>query len=129
MDVPRNSADWPLLGFILMVGDFRQDNGATRFVPGSHRWLATPEEMMSDVRRAHETEVLACGIAGSLPVFNGSTWHGQTANASDRSRRSIQGAFIPLPGRAATDFAARMQPDTRSRLSPLAHTLLALPKN
>jgi len=127
VDVPRNSADWPLLSFILMVDDFRPDNGTTRFVPGSHRWSGTPEDTMSDVRAAHETEVLACGAAGSLLVFNGSVWHGHTANTSNRPRRSIQGAFIPRGGRAATDFAARMQPGTRARLSLLAHTVLALP--
>lgn len=99
------------------MDDFRPDNGATRFVPGSHRWLATPEDTMSDVRAAHESEVLACGSAGSLLVLNGSAWHGHTANASKRPRRSIQGAFIPLGGRAATDVAARMQPETRGRLS------------
>lgn len=127
VDVPRDSADWPLLGFILMVDDFRPDNGATRFVPGSHRWSGPPEDTMADVRAAHEAEVLACGAAGSLLVFNGSAWHGHTANTSSRPRRSIQGAFIPRGGRAATDFAAHMQPETRARLSPLAHTLLALP--
>jgi ectoine hydroxylase-related dioxygenase (phytanoyl-CoA dioxygenase family) len=110
-----------------MVDDFRPDNGATRFVPGSHRWSGTPEGTMSDVRAAHEAEVLACGAAGSLLVFNGSAWHGHTANTSNWPRRSIQGAFIPRGGRAATDFAARMQPETRTRLSSLAHTVLALP--
>ena len=127
VDVPRNSSDWPLVGFILMVDDFRPDNGTTRFVPGSHRWSGTPEDTMSDVRAAHEAEVLACGAAGSLLVFNGSTWHGHTANTSKRPRRSIQGAFIPSGGLAAIDFAARMQPETRARLRPLAHTVLALP--
>ena len=127
VDVPRNSVDWPLLGFILMVDDFQSDNGTTRFVPGSHRWSNTPEDTMSDVRAAHEAEVLACGAAGSLLVFNGSAWHGHTANTSNWPRRSIQGAFIPRGGRAATDFAARMQPETRARLSSLAHTVLALP--
>lgn len=126
VDVPRNSADWPLLGFILMVDDFRPDNGTTRFVPGSHQWLGMPEDAMSDVRAPHEAEVLACGSAGSLLVFNGSTWHGHTANTSNAPRRSIQGAFIPRAGRAATDFAARMQPETRARLSSLAHAVLAL---
>jgi hypothetical protein len=128
VDVPRNSADWPLLGFILMVDDFRPDNGTTRFVPGSHRWSGTPENTISDVRAVHEAEVLACGAAGSLLVFNGSAWHGHTANTSNWPRRSIQGAFIPRGGRAATDFAARMRPETRARLSSLAHTVLALPE-
>jgi hypothetical protein len=29
----RDSVDWPLVGFILMIDEFRADNGATRFAP------------------------------------------------------------------------------------------------
>lgn len=126
VDVQRNSADWPLLGFILMVDEFRPDNGATRFVPGSHRWLGTPADTMADLRAEHDRQVLACGVAGSLLVFNGSTWHGHTANASNGPRRSLQGAFIPRAGCAGTDFGSRMQPETRARLGPLAREVLAL---
>lgn len=126
VDVGRDSADWPLLGFILMVGEFRPDNGATRFVPGSHRWPQNPVDTVPDLLAEHEGEVLACGGAGSLLVFDGSTWHGHSANTSSGPRRSLQGAFIPRDGRAATDFAARMQPGTRARLGPLARQVLAL---
>ncbi len=70
--------------------------------------------------------MLACGEAGSLLVFNGSAWHGHTANTSSGPRRSLQGAFIPREGRAGTDFAARMQPETRARLGPVAQYVLAL---
>lgn len=126
VDVDRRSADWPLLGFILMVDAFRPDNGATRFVPGSHRREdvragEVPDGLVRDVE-----DLPACGSAGSLLVFNGSTWHGHGTNASSQPRRSLQGAFIPRTGRAGTDFAARMAPTTRARLSPLAHYLLAL---
>ncbi len=120
VDVQRDSADWPLVGFILMIDDFRPDNGATRFVPGSHRWPEPPGEP------GDEEIVSACGAAGSLLVFNGSTWHGHGTNASSAPRRSLQGAFIPREGRAGTDFAARMQPATRARLAPLARQVLAL---
>ena len=126
VDVQRDSADWPLLGFILMVDEFRPDNGATRFVPGSHRWPGTPADSISDLRAEHAGQVLACGDAGSLLVFNGSVWHGHTANPSSGPRRSIQGAFIPRDGRAGTDFAANMRPETRARLGPLARQVLAL---
>src|SRR4030095_265566 len=49
-DVQRNSVDWPLLSFILMVDDFRLENGATRFVPGSHHWPCVPQDTLSDLR-------------------------------------------------------------------------------
>jgi hypothetical protein len=124
VDVPRESADWPLAGFIFMVDEFRSDNGATRFVPGSHRWSSAPGEAVSDLRAYDPGQVLACGKAGSLLVFNGSTWHGHSANVSGSPRRSLQGAFIPQGGRAGTDFAGRMRPETQSRLSTLALQLV-----
>ena len=126
VDVRRNSADWPLLGFIFMIDEFRGDNGATRFVPGSHRGIETPEQTMADVHADHPQQTLACGVEGSLLVFNGSVWHGHTANTSTGPRRSLQGAFIPRDGQAATDFAVRVSPELRSRLDPLARYVLAL---
>ena len=122
VDVRRGSADWPLLGFILMIDAFRPENGATRFVPGSHEWLNAPE----DDPGVRADEERACGPAGSLLVFNGSAWHEHGANVTDRPRRSIQGAFVPRDGKAWTDFAVRMQPETRARLSPFARYLLSL---
>jgi ectoine hydroxylase-related dioxygenase (phytanoyl-CoA dioxygenase family) len=126
VDVQRDSADWPLVGFILMVDEFRFDNGATRFVPGTQHGLDVPENVLTDRRAAHDRQVVASGPAGSLIIFHGSTWHGHTANTSDEPRRSIQGAFIPRDGRAAVDFSGRMLPDTRARLGPLARYVLGL---
>lgn len=125
VDVGRDSADWPLLGFILMVDEFRPDNGATRFVPGSHRWSEAPGTL-PDPRVEHVGQVSACGSAGSLVIFNGSAWHGHGANTSNGPRRSLQGAFIPRDGCAGTDFGARMQPESRAQLGPLARHVLAL---
>lgn len=126
VDVRRSSADWPLVGFILMIDAFRPDNGATCFVPGSHRWPGGPEGLMADRRGEHDGQVLACGPAGSMLIFNGSAWHSHTANTSEQPRRSLQGAFIPRDGCAGTDFSARMGPETRARLGPLAQYVLAL---
>ena len=125
VDVRRDSADWPLVGFILMVDDFRPENGATRLVPGSHHGFSAPEDSISDLRADYDGQMTAYGPAGSLLIFNGSVWHGHSANISDKPRRSIQGAFIPRAGKSANDFAARMQPETRARLTPLAQYLLA----
>src|SRR5262245_4864292 len=91
--VKRGAAGWPLLGFIVMVDEFTPQNGATPFVPGSHLLTGEPAELMTDATDACEGEVLACGPVGSIILFNGSVWHGHTANRSARRRRSIQGAF------------------------------------
>jgi hypothetical protein len=126
VDVRRDSTDWPLVGFILMIDEFRTDNGATRFVPGTQHGSDAPEKVMADPWADHDDQVVASGPAGSLIIFNGSTWHGHSANTSDAPRRSVQGAFIPRDGRAATDFSGRMRSETRARLGPLAQYVLAV---
>jgi phytanoyl-CoA dioxygenase PhyH len=113
VDVEPAADGWAMLGFIFMVDAFRADNGATRFVPGSHHGRDGPE-------------VLACGPAGSMILYSGSVWHGHAANVTDQPRRSIQGAYIRREAPSATDFAARMRPETLARLGPVARTLLYL---
>ena len=92
-DLQRDDPARPMLGFILMVDPFRLDNGATRFIPGSHRWREVPGDALADCRAAHPDEALAVGPAGSLVMFDASIWHGHTANTSAFDRRSIQGYF------------------------------------
>jgi ectoine hydroxylase-related dioxygenase (phytanoyl-CoA dioxygenase family) len=124
VDVERDSPDWPPLGFILMIDEFKPDNGATRFIPGSHQWIGSPRRVRLQDRATQL--VSACAPPGSLLVFNGSTWHGQGINESGRPRRSLHGAFIPRDGRAATDFSRRMSEETRERLGAAAQYVLAL---
>ena len=92
-DVGRDSADAPVVGFILMLDAFTPVNGATRFIPGSQRWLDFPFDRLEDPRLDSEGQVPACGAAGSIIVFNASVWHGHTANVTPQARRSIQGYF------------------------------------
>jgi hypothetical protein len=125
-DITRTSDAWPMLGVILMVDEFRPDNGATRFVPGSHRWTDLPGAVVADCVAPYPGEVLACGPAGSVILFDATTWHGHTANTSQAGRRSLQATFIPRAGRPATDFVGRMLPETFARLSPVARYLVGV---
>jgi ectoine hydroxylase-related dioxygenase (phytanoyl-CoA dioxygenase family) len=125
VDVRPDEDAWPLLGFIVMVDEFREDNGATRFVPGSH--LAEPTSAREGNQRPDgDAPVLACGEPGSVIVYLGSTWHGYSANSSSSPRRSLQGAYIPRGGTAAVQWRSRLSLETLGRLSHSARRVLAL---
>jgi hypothetical protein len=126
VDVPRGSADAPVVGFILMIDSFEEDNGATRFVPGSHAWRDLPADRMPDLRCEWQGQLLACGEPGSVIIFNGTVWHGHTANNTHQPRRSVRGYFVPRSAHSGVNFADRMTPETFARISPLAKYLLAL---
>ena len=126
VDFERDADGWPMVGFILMVDEFRRDNGATRFVPGSHKWSVIPADLTNKPLADYEGQVLACGPAGSLVVYNGSVWHGHTANSSGEPRRSIQGAYIRRDAQSGVDLPARMRPETLARIGPLARYLLSV---
>ncbi|PYS51494.1 MAG: hypothetical protein DMF68_04205 [Acidobacteria bacterium] len=115
---------WPMIGFIYMIDEFRGDNGATRFVPGSHMLSREPDEMMKDATADCEGQTLACGPAGSVIIYNGSIWHGHTANRSAGRRRSIQGAFIRRDAQSAVNWAARISTETLCRIGNLGKYLL-----
>ena len=126
VDFKGDADSWTMLGFIFMVDEFRCDNGATRFVHGSHKWSTVPSDRMSDPTVDYEGQVQACGSAGSMIVYNGSVWHGHTANLTDRPRRSIQGAYIRREAPSGINLPARMRSDTLARISPLAKYVLAV---
>jgi ectoine hydroxylase-related dioxygenase (phytanoyl-CoA dioxygenase family) len=123
-DYRRTGDEWPMVGFIFMVNEFRRDNGATRFVPGSHRWAHAPGDVMPDATADYDGQVSACGPAGSVVIYNGSVWHGHAANQTNEPRRSIQGAYIRRDDKQGTNQAARIRPETLGRIGSLARYIL-----
>jgi ectoine hydroxylase-related dioxygenase (phytanoyl-CoA dioxygenase family) len=64
------------------ITDFRKENGATKIVPGSHRWDAE--------RAATPGEVVAAEMdAGDMLVWMGGTLYGAGANTTDDSRYGL----------------------------------------
>lgn len=70
-----------VLNTMWALDDFTEANGATRIVPGSHRWTAPPRQ---------EPETIAAVMpAGSVMFFRGSLLHGGGANTTDRFRLGV----------------------------------------
>lgn len=126
VDFKRDAIGWPMVGFIFMVDAFQNDNGVTRFVPGSHLTSHVPDDVMEEATADGEGQMLGCGSAGSIVIYNGSIWHGHTANRSSNPRRSIQGAFIRREAQSWINQSARIRPETLGRIGGLAKYLLDL---
>jgi ectoine hydroxylase-related dioxygenase (phytanoyl-CoA dioxygenase family) len=108
-DVPRvTPTDWRVVNSMVMLDDMTLDNGPTRVVPGSHKWVpinvpdvnmaevkhveVTPEDrliMPQDPYAPHPQEIKVTGRAGSVAVINGHIWHGGTRNESGKPRRVL----------------------------------------
>ena len=125
-DIARGSTHAPLLGFILMIDSFREENGATRFVPTSHNWTDLPCDRLADTRAKHSGDSLCSGDRGTIIIFNGAIWHGHTANVTPYVWRSIQGYFVRRSAQSGFDFRNRLRSPVRTRMSPLERYLLAL---
>ena len=93
-DVPSPHPELQLASVIAFV-DFTRDNGATRIVPGSHRWpdraLPVIEQMQTPV--APDQIAYAEMPAGSAVIYLGSTIHAGGANITDIPRRGAHLSF------------------------------------
>ena len=88
-DMPRPGPELQLATVIAFV-DFTRENGATRVVPGSHRWpdrQLTPGEQLQQRAPAPDEIAYAEMPAGSAVVYTGGTIHAGGANGTDTPRR------------------------------------------
>jgi ectoine hydroxylase-related dioxygenase (phytanoyl-CoA dioxygenase family) len=103
------------IGVMWAFGDFTAENGATRVVPGSHRFL----------RAWHRPDLTRYASAvmpkGSALFYLGSTWHGGGANRSHSPRtglintyclgwlRSEENHFLEVPPQVARQYNERVR--------------------
>jgi ectoine hydroxylase-related dioxygenase (phytanoyl-CoA dioxygenase family) len=88
-DIPKPAPELQLATVIAFV-DFTRENGATRVVPGSHRWpdrQLLPAEQMQQRAPAPDEIAYAEMPAGSAVVYTGGTIHAGGSNVTDIPRR------------------------------------------
>jgi len=124
VDFARDDFGCPMVGFILMIDEFRSENGATQFLHGSHNSRVAGGDCLNTAN-AGSRLISACGKAGSMIVYNGSVLHGHGVNLTGECRRSIQGAYIRRTEKSSTNLPSRVQAETLERIGPLARYLVS----
>ena len=90
---------------IWALDDFTHENGATWFVPGSHRKLSFPPR---DVKDPHK---LALVKKGDIILYLGKLWHTQGINTTDVPRGALLANFSPLNIPAKDNIASTVSPE------------------
>jgi ectoine hydroxylase-related dioxygenase (phytanoyl-CoA dioxygenase family) len=98
------NAPWPTVVFVLYcLEDFTKEKGATRVVPGSHRYSTYPEN-----GRTYPEEVILEASRGSAIVVNGSLWHGSSKNVSGDTRWGMIYSYARWFHKTSFDFNRNM---------------------
>ena len=121
---PVEPGDYQVCNSIWLLDDFTTANGATRVVPGSHRFGTVPRLALPDPAAPHPDEVLVTGPAGTVVVFNSHLWHGGTQNRSDRPRRALHSYFTRRGHGQQLDQKKYIRPQTLAALCPAARFIL-----
>jgi ectoine hydroxylase-related dioxygenase (phytanoyl-CoA dioxygenase family) len=111
---------------VWMLDDFTKENGALRVVPGSHRWGKRPQEALPDPHAPHPQQLLVTGRAGTVVVMNAHTWHGGTANRTQRERRALHSFYVRRDIPQQQYQKRLLRSETQAGLSPQLRALLAL---
>lgn len=111
---------------IWMLDDFTAGNGATRVIPGSHKWGRRPQDVLEDPLAPHPEEILVLGSAGSIAVMNAHAWHGGTANRTAAPRLAMH-AFYCRRDKPQQQYQKQLlRQEVQGSLSPELRDLLAL---
>jgi len=106
-----------VLNTMWALDDFTDDNGATRVVPGSHRW--------TDRRPVDPDETVTVTMpAGSVLFIAGNLWHGGGANRTDKPRLGVLLEYVAGWLRQQENHVLAVPPEVMRTLQPRLQELL-----
>ncbi len=106
------------VGVMWALSDFTEENGGTRVIPDSHRYLRSWH--LPDMG-AWENAVMP---KGSVVFYLGSTWHGGGANRSNAPRLGLVNTYCLGWLRPESNQYLAMPPEEAARFSPTIRALL-----
>ncbi len=111
---------------VWLLDDFTLENGALRVIPGSHKWHKKPQDELADTCASHPQELLVTGRAGTVVVMNAHTWHGGTANRTDKERRALHSFFCRNDVPQQQYQKRLLRPETQAALTRNLRKILAI---
>lgn len=112
-----------VLNIIWCLDDVRPDNGATLYLPDSHR-IATPDQVPADpIPLMKHFEA----TAGSFIVMEGRLWHTSGINVTKDERRALLFALYSREFlRQQMNWEALLSPETKAKLDAADRALLGM---
>lgn len=86
---PARPGNCQVMSATWCLDDFAHDSGATRVLPGSHRWRRLPRDIGDRVAEKHSGAICLTAQAGSVIVLNGYLWRARGPNNSHSARSSL----------------------------------------
>lgn len=121
---PVGAGDYQICNSVWPLDAFTARNGATRVVPGSHRWGRRPADPPMTPSGEPVKEVVLDASAGSCVVFNSHVWHGGTRNSSAGQRRVLLASFVRRHHEQQVVQRDRLSDATLNRLNASQRYLL-----
>jgi ectoine hydroxylase-related dioxygenase (phytanoyl-CoA dioxygenase family) len=111
------------INIIWCLSDARFENGATLFIPGSHRWRDHGDVPSDAKERLRPFEAKA----GSIVAMDGRLWHTSGANVTANEDRALLfGYYSKAFLRPQVNWNAALSPDTQAALDPALFDLLGM---
>lgn len=113
---------------VWLLDDFSEANGATRVVPGSHKWTGPMDRhyKFKDKFEKHPQQTLLEASKGSVAILNLHLWHGGTQNNTAGPRRGLFAHFNAREHAAHVDHRRFISEETLLRISEPAKYMLEL---
>lgn len=102
-----------------VLDDFTPENGATRVVPGSHKFMSFAED-----GKFYDEEILITAKKGSAIIFNANLWHGGGPNLNGNSRWALALGYARWFIKPAFDYVKNTPKGIYDQLTTAQKSLL-----